>query len=116
MKLQPVFLAFIFCSIVLGSTAQAASPEAELAALRAQVKLLTEKVEALSALVHNAPQEGKSPLVRNLQLSASDSILLSTGGASISMRKDGSISILGENVSVKSRGETAIKGTQILRN
>ncbi len=61
---------------------------------------------------------------KNFALSAGDSIVLKTGSASISMKKNGDITIKGKNISVKGSGKinikasstVAIKGSKVTNN
>ncbi|WP_208108575.1 hypothetical protein [Candidatus Thiosymbion oneisti] len=61
---------------------------------------------------------------KNLTIDAGDSITLTTGSASISMKKDGTITIQGKDITVKGSGVTnakasknvVIKGKKILEN
>jgi type VI secretion system secreted protein VgrG len=61
---------------------------------------------------------------RNLNLTATDQIVLTTGKASITMKKDGTILIKGGNITmdgsgtinIKASGEVTVKGRKILEN
>ncbi|WP_141699200.1 hypothetical protein [Candidatus Thiosymbion oneisti] len=61
---------------------------------------------------------------KNLTIDAGDSITLTTGSASISMKKDGTITIQGKDITVKGSGvinakaskNVVIKGKKILEN
>lgn len=63
-------------------------------------------------------------IARNLTIDAGDSITITTGNASISMRKDGTIAIRGRNitidgsgtVNVKASGNVVVKGSKVLSN
>lgn len=60
-------------------------------------------------------------ITNNLVIDAGDSVTIKTGEASITMKKDGTISIKGKNISIKgsgkisskSDGETVIKGSKV---
>jgi len=138
MKVRQFFLALSFGSVMLAGTANAATPETDIAALRAQVKLLAEKVEALGALVGTAPtlgvqssnnlvlnptQHGKWQVGQTLQLVAGDSISITTGGASLTLHKNGTVQIRGskividgQEVDIKSLKETPLMGKKIQGN
>ena len=61
---------------------------------------------------------------KNLSITAADSITITTGSASITMKKDGTISIKGKDISidgsgkinVKASGNITMKGSKILQN
>jgi type VI secretion system secreted protein VgrG len=61
---------------------------------------------------------------KNFVLDAGDSITLKTGSASITMKKDGTITIKGKNitidgsgkVNVKASSDIVMKGSKILQN
>jgi type VI secretion system secreted protein VgrG len=48
---------------------------------------------------------------KNLSISAGDSITITTGSASISMKKDGTITIKGKNITIDDGGKTNIKAS-----
>jgi len=132
------FCALSVGGVMLTGTANAAAPETEIDTLRAQVKVLTQKVEALSALVRtntslgvqsptslvlNPTQHGKWQVGQTLQLVAGDSISITAGGASITLHKDGTVQIRGskiaidgQEVDVKSMKKIPMMGKKIQEN
>jgi type VI secretion system secreted protein VgrG len=61
---------------------------------------------------------------KNFVLDAGDSITLKTGSASITMKKDGTITLQGKNITIKGSGKVNVKadsdivmkGSKILQN
>jgi type VI secretion system secreted protein VgrG len=61
---------------------------------------------------------------KNLTINAGDQITITTGDASISMKKDGTITIKGKNITIKGSGKIVgeadanmiLKGQKILQN
>jgi type VI secretion system secreted protein VgrG len=61
---------------------------------------------------------------KNLKITAADSITITTGSASITMKKDGTITIKGKDITidgsgkinVKASGDVVVKGSKILQN
>ena len=53
---------------------------------------------------------------KNLSISAGDQIVLNTGSASITMKKNGDITIEGKQITIKGSGDVIIKGQKILQN
>ena len=53
---------------------------------------------------------------KNLVINAGDSVLIKTGSASISMKKNGDITISGKTITIKGSGNVIIKGKKILQN
>ena len=63
-------------------------------------------------------------MAKNLTINAGDSISITTGSASISMKKDGTIVIKGKDISIQGSGkinvkassDITMKGSKILQN
>ena len=55
-------------------------------------------------------------LERKVVIEASDEIIISTGKSSIHLKKDGTILINGNDVSIKASGNITMKGKKILEN
>ena len=53
---------------------------------------------------------------KNLSINAGDQIVLTTGSASITMKKNGDITIEGKQITIKGSGDVVIKGQKILQN
>jgi type VI secretion system secreted protein VgrG len=53
---------------------------------------------------------------KNLSISAGDEIVLKTGSATITMKKNGDITIDGKTITIKGSGDVIIKGQKILQN
>ena len=53
---------------------------------------------------------------KNLSISAGDQIVLNTGSASITMKKNGDITIEGKQITIKGSGDVIIKGQKIIQN
>lgn len=138
MNARHVFWALSFGSVMLAGTVNASTPVTDITALQAQVKLLTEKVEALSELVRTKPslgiqssnslvlnptQHGKWQLGQTLQLTAGDSVSIAAGGASLTLHKNGTVQIRGNKifiegleVDIKSAKDIPLMGKKIQGN
>jgi len=73
---------------------------------------------------HNVEKNDKLEIGKELEIIAGESIILTTGDASISMKKDGTIVISGKDITINGSGEVnctaskniAMKGQKILQN
>ena len=83
-----------------------------------------ESVTVSDARSHSVGKDDSLSVGKNLSMTAGDSITLRTGSASISMKKDGTITIQGKDITVKGSGKimvkasstVTIKGSKILEN
>ena len=139
MKTNRTFLvyALIVGAMVVPGMALAQTSEQTIEALRQQVEVLTQKVNALSALVQTTPVAGLQSerdlalrsrrdsewTAKKLVLTADDVVLIKSGAASIELRKDGTIRIRGQDIditgstiSAKGIQNPTLKGTKILGN
>lgn len=134
----PLVLAVIAAALSLPGAAGAQTPEQTIESLRQQIEQLTQKVNALSAVVKTSPVTGlQAPrdlelravgesewtTGKKLVLTAQDAVLIRTGSASIELRKDGtiriqggSIDILGSTVNAKATNDLVLKGSKIRNN
>ena len=133
----PLVLAVIAAALSLPGAAGAQTPEQTIESLRQQIEQLTQKVNALSAVVRTSPVTGlQAPrdlelravgesewTAKKLVLTAQDAVLIRTGSASIELRKDGtiriqggSIDILGSTVNAKATNDLVLKGSKIRNN
>jgi type VI secretion system secreted protein VgrG len=55
-------------------------------------------------------------VARSIAIEAGDQILLKVGSASMLMRKDGSITLIGKAIDIKGSGDVVIKGSKVLTN
>jgi type VI secretion system secreted protein VgrG len=53
---------------------------------------------------------------KTITITAGDQIVLKTGSASITMKKNGDIVIEGKQITIKGSGDVIIKGQKILQN
>jgi type VI secretion system secreted protein VgrG len=53
---------------------------------------------------------------KNLTITAGDQIVLKTGSATITMKKNGDITIQGKQINIKGSGDVIVKGQKILQN
>ena len=53
---------------------------------------------------------------KKIAISAGDEIVLKTGSATITMQKNGDITIEGKQITIKGSGDVIIKGQKILQN
>jgi type VI secretion system secreted protein VgrG len=53
---------------------------------------------------------------KKIAISAGDEIVLKTGSATITMKKNGDITIEGKQITIKGSGDVVIKGQKILQN
>ncbi len=53
---------------------------------------------------------------KTITITAGDQIVLKTGSASITMKKNGDIMIEGKQITIKGSGDVIIKGQKILQN
>lgn len=134
----PLVLAVIAAALGLPGAAGAQTPEQTIESLRQQIEQLTQKVNALSAVVKTSPVTGLQAARdlelravgesewttgKKLVLTAQDGVLIRTGSASIEMRKDGtiriqggSIDILGSTINAKATNDLVLKGSKIRNN
>ena len=83
-----------------------------------------ESVDVGDARSHKVGKDDSLNVGKNLSVTAGDSITLKTGSASIMMKKDGTITIQGKDITVKGSGKilvkasstVTIKGSKVLEN
>jgi len=69
-------------------------------------------------------EDDKLSVGKNLVISAADSVSITTGSASITMKKDGTITIKGKDITIEGSGkinvkassDIVMKGSKILQN
>ena len=110
--------------------ALAQTSEQTIEALRQQVEVLTQKVNALSTLVQTSPVAGLRSdrdlalssrqnsewVAKKLILTAEDIVVIKSGAASIELRKDGTVRFTGSTINVKGSENVTVKGSKVFGN
>jgi type VI secretion system secreted protein VgrG len=65
---------------------------------------------------HQVAGSANVAVAREIVVTAGDQLTLRSGGATIQLRKDGSIVITGVNIQVRGSGDVVVKGARTLTN
>lgn len=97
------------------SAAKDGAPTQREVLLEKRIQMLEAELNQLKQTVMQLASD-KAPLRKEITLEAFDQITLKTGKSLIDLRKNGSITVSGDTINVKSNSDIAIKGSKIQSN
>lgn len=132
MKTNRAYLAYVLIvsALAMPGMVLAQTTEQTIESLRQQVEVLTQKVNALSALIQTSPVAGLRSdrdlalssrqnsewVAKKLILTAEDIVVIKSGAASIELRKDGTVRFTGSTINVKGSENVTVKGSKVFGN
>jgi len=132
MKTNRAYLAYVLIvsALAMPGMVLAQTTEQTIESLRQQVEVLTQKVNALSALIQTSPVAGLRSdrdlalssrqnsewVAKKLILTAEDIVVIKSGAASIELRKNGTVRFTGSTINVKGSENVTVKGSKVFGN
>jgi type VI secretion system secreted protein VgrG len=92
------------------------SDYSETVAGKATIKTLKDREETVDGKQFTTVTKECTLKAKKVHINADDEIVLKTGSASITMKKNGDIMIEGKKISVKGSGDVVVKGSKIAEN
>lgn len=109
------FFAGLVCGAALGSVfVGMATADPSPQRVTAEVQAFIDRLEAVEARVQALAATKPTP--KNLVIEADDSITLTTGRASLVMKKSGAVDVSGLDINIKATKTVRLKGKKISEN